>query len=223
VLGTPVRLNRITVPTFVVGAITDHLTPWKGCYRTTRLLGGDATFVLTWSGHVASLVNPPDNPKAHYWTGGAPGPDPDAWFATATKHQGSWWEVWADWVTRNAGVRRPARNAWAATNIRSLTRRQDGMYAMLPLTDLDPKRESHPARRSQRLPGMLAPSDQPCGSSATRVSRGDGRSPSIPDGAHSAALTACAASITCGASSRSLLRGQRDVAIIGNILATRRT
>jgi polyhydroxyalkanoate synthase len=108
VLGTPVRLNRINVPSFVVGAITDHLTPWQGCYRTTRLLGGDATFVLTWSGHVASLVNPPDNPKAHYWTGGAPGPDPDAWFAAATKHQGSWWEVWADWVTRNAGGRRPA-------------------------------------------------------------------------------------------------------------------
>jgi len=108
VLGTPVRLNRIKVPSFVVGAITDHLTPWQGCYRTTRLLGGDATFVLTWSGHVASLVNPPDNPKAHYWTGGAPGQDPDAWFAAATKHQGSWWEVWADWVTRNADGRRPA-------------------------------------------------------------------------------------------------------------------
>ena len=107
VLGTPVRLNRIKVPSFVVGAITDHLTPWQGCYRTTRLLGGDATFVLTWSGHVASLVNPPDNPKAHYWTAGAPGPDPDAWFAAATKHQGSWWEVWADWVTRNADGRRP--------------------------------------------------------------------------------------------------------------------
>ena len=108
VLGTPVRLNRINVPSFVVGAITDHLTPWKGCYLTTRLLGGDTTFVLTWSGHVASLVNPPDNPKAHYWTAGAPGPDPDAWFAAATKHQGSWWEVWADWVTRNADGRRPA-------------------------------------------------------------------------------------------------------------------
>ena len=108
VLGTPVHLNRISVPSFVVGAITDHLTPWKGCYQTTRLLGGDATFVLTWSGHIASLVNPPDNPRAHYWTGGTPGPDPDTWFAAATKHQGSWWEAWADWVTGNGGEQHPA-------------------------------------------------------------------------------------------------------------------
>jgi hypothetical protein len=54
------------VPTFVTGAVADHLTPWKGCYRTTQLLGGDSTFVLSNSGHIASLVNPPANPKARY-------------------------------------------------------------------------------------------------------------------------------------------------------------
>jgi polyhydroxyalkanoate synthase len=70
VLGTPLQLDRIKVPTFVTGAIADHLTPWKGCYRTTQLLGGDNTFVLSYSGHIASLVNPPDNPKAHHWAGG---------------------------------------------------------------------------------------------------------------------------------------------------------
>jgi polyhydroxyalkanoate synthase len=111
VLGAPVHLDRIKVPTFVVGAITDHLTPWKGCYRTTKLLGGETTFVLTWSGHIASLVNPPDNPRAHYWTGEAPGPDPDAWFATAAKHQGSWWEVWADWVVGHDGEQHPTRDS----------------------------------------------------------------------------------------------------------------
>jgi polyhydroxyalkanoate synthase len=61
VLGTPLQLDRIKVPTFVTGAIADHLTPWKGCYRTTQLLGGDNTFGLSCSGHIASLVNPPDN------------------------------------------------------------------------------------------------------------------------------------------------------------------
>jgi polyhydroxyalkanoate synthase len=72
VLGTPLDLRTIMVPAFVTGAVTDHLTPWKGCYQTTQLLGGPSTFVLSYSGHIASLVNPPGNPKAHYWTGSAP-------------------------------------------------------------------------------------------------------------------------------------------------------
>ncbi len=106
VLGTPVCLDGIKVPVFVTGALTDHLTPWKGCYQTTQLLGGPSTFVLSYSGHIASLVNPPGNPKAHYWTGGAPGADPDQWLADAQKQQGSWWEAWAGWVTAQAGDRR---------------------------------------------------------------------------------------------------------------------
>ena len=108
VLGTPVHLERINVPAFVTGAVTDHLTPWKGCYQTTQLLGGPSTFVLSYSGHIASLVNPPGNPKAHYWTGAAPGADPEDWLATAEKQQGSWWEAWASWVIPRAGGRRPA-------------------------------------------------------------------------------------------------------------------
>ncbi|HEV3290506.1 MAG TPA: alpha/beta fold hydrolase, partial [Streptosporangiaceae bacterium] len=107
VLGTPLRLQAITVPAFVTGAVADHLTPWQGCYRTTRLLGGPATFVLSYSGHIASLVNPPGNPKAHYWTGGPPGDDPGQWLAGAEKHQGSWWEPWADWATARSGHRQP--------------------------------------------------------------------------------------------------------------------
>jgi polyhydroxyalkanoate synthase subunit PhaC len=107
VLGTPLNLRNITVPTFVTGAVTDHLTPWKGCYETTQLLGGPATFVLSYSGHIASLVNPPGNPKAHYWTGGMPGTDPGQWLAGAERQQGSWWEAWADWVIERAGQRQP--------------------------------------------------------------------------------------------------------------------
>ena len=62
--------------------------------------------MLSYSGHIASLVNPPGNPKAHYWTGGTPGADPDEWLAGAEKQQGSWWEAWSDWVTALAGARR---------------------------------------------------------------------------------------------------------------------
>jgi len=105
VLGTPLNLQAITVPTFVTGAVADHLTKWKGCYRTTQLLGGPAAFVLSYSGHIASLVNPPGNPKAHYWTGGPPSEDPEQWLAGAEKQQGSWWEPWADWTTARSGER----------------------------------------------------------------------------------------------------------------------
>ena len=96
------------MPSFVTGAVTDHLTPWLCCYRTTQLLGGKSTFVLSYSGHIASLVNPPGNPKAHYWTGGPPGPDPQKWRAEATKHQGSWWESWNEWFEPHGGGKKKA-------------------------------------------------------------------------------------------------------------------
>ena len=110
VLGTPLDLRTITVPTFVTGAVADHLTPWQGCYQTTQLLGGLTAFVLSYSGHIASLVNPPGNPKAHYWTG-VPGADPGHWLADAEKQAGSWWEAWAEWVTARAGHRQAPPDA----------------------------------------------------------------------------------------------------------------
>jgi polyhydroxyalkanoate synthase len=103
VLGTGVDLSRITVPTFVTGAITDHLTPWKGCYRTTELVGGPSTFVLSNAGHIASLVNPPGNPKATYYINGEPAAGPDTWFKSAVKQPGTWWEVWAGWTVSHSG------------------------------------------------------------------------------------------------------------------------
>ena len=103
VLGEPIDLSRISADAFVVGAIDDHLTPWKGCYETTQLLSGETTFVLSNSGHIASLVNPPGNPKASYSLGPKPGDDADAWLAAAEKHSGSWWEHWASWVGERAG------------------------------------------------------------------------------------------------------------------------
>jgi len=104
VLGTPVDLANITVPTFVTGAVTDHLTPWSGCYRTTQLLSGPSTFVLSNGGHIQSLVNPPGNPKASYWTGDRPGPDPSDWRATASQQSGTWWECWVSWTIDRSGA-----------------------------------------------------------------------------------------------------------------------
>jgi polyhydroxyalkanoate synthase len=108
VLGAPVDPGRITVPVFVTGALNDHLTPWNGCYRTTQLLTGPSTFVLSNAGHIASLVNPPGNPKASYFIGGQPGTDPERWRETAEKRTGTWWEAWADWILDRSGDERPA-------------------------------------------------------------------------------------------------------------------
>ena len=108
VLGTPIDLSRIEVPTFVTGAVNDHLTPWTGCYRTTQLLSGPSTFVLSNAGHIASLVNPPGNPKASYWFGGEPGPDPVTWREGAEQHTGSWWQAWSAWILERSGKEKAA-------------------------------------------------------------------------------------------------------------------
>lgn len=105
VLGVPVDLKTVKLETLVTGALTDHLTPWKACYLTTQLLGGASTFVLSNAGHIAALVNPPGNPKASYFLGPKPGPDPDKWLEQAQKHTGTWWEVWADWVAKRSGTK----------------------------------------------------------------------------------------------------------------------
>jgi polyhydroxyalkanoate synthase subunit PhaC len=118
VLGTPVDLGKVTVETYVTGAVADHLTPWKGCYRSTQLLGGQSTFVLSYSGHIASLVNPPGNPKAHFFTGPEPEPDPDAWQAKAQKVAGTWWEHWADWAIQRAGDTRRAPTSLGSRKFR---------------------------------------------------------------------------------------------------------
>ena len=79
-LGEPVDLGKLKCPAFVVGAVTDHLTPWKACYKASRHLGAkDITFALSNGGHVAALVNPPGNPKAYHHIAPATAPDADTW------------------------------------------------------------------------------------------------------------------------------------------------
>jgi polyhydroxyalkanoate synthase len=130
VLGTPVDLSRIDLPVFVTGALTDHITPWSACYRTTQLLSGPSTFVLSNAGHIASLVNPPGNPKASYLTGG-PAEDAEAWQAGAERRTGSWWEPWAQWVLERSGDERPAPRT-AGTDHRPALGPAPGLYVHQP-------------------------------------------------------------------------------------------
>ncbi|MFN0026347.1 MAG: alpha/beta fold hydrolase [Acidimicrobiales bacterium] len=112
--GEPINLGKIDRDAYVVGAETDHITPWQACYQTIQLLGGRSEFVLSNMGHVQVMVNPPDNPKARYFTNpdapSGPGTELDAagWLAGASEHKGSWWEHWAGWLNGRSGELRPA-------------------------------------------------------------------------------------------------------------------
>jgi polyhydroxyalkanoate synthase len=108
VLGTPVDLSQITVDSYLIAGIADHITPWTSCYRSVHLLGSDPRFVLSTSGHIAALVNPPGNPRASYRVNAELPPDPDAWLATATQTPGTWWDDWAGWLAERSGSERAA-------------------------------------------------------------------------------------------------------------------
>jgi polyhydroxyalkanoate synthase len=108
VLGEPIDLSRIDVDTYVVAGIADHITPWQNCYRTTQLFGGNSRFVLSTSGHIAALVNPPGNPKATYYTNKDTAADPDEWLRSAETTQGTWWTDVAEWLDERCGALKPA-------------------------------------------------------------------------------------------------------------------
>lgn len=103
--GMPLQLSDLTQDTYIVAAINDHITPWRGSYATTQLLKGDVRFVLSSSGHIAGIVNPP-GPKGRYWTNEQLPAQAVTWFAAAIEHQGTWWEDWAEWISERAGERR---------------------------------------------------------------------------------------------------------------------
>ncbi|MGY1811614.1 PHA/PHB synthase family protein [Blastococcus sp. SYSU D00820] len=107
-LGTPVDLSAVDVDTYVTAGIADHLCPWQACYRTTQLLGGRSRFVLSTNGHIASLVNPPGNPKSTYQIAPETPADPDRWLASAEKVKGSWWPDFTAWLGERCGDEMPA-------------------------------------------------------------------------------------------------------------------
>jgi polyhydroxyalkanoate synthase subunit PhaC len=108
-LGSPVDLSKVDTDSYVVAGIADHLCPWQSCYRTTQLLGGQVTFVLSTSGHIASMVNPPGNPKATFQVAAGSPADPREWLASAETVGGSWWPHYSAWLATRSGGRRKAR------------------------------------------------------------------------------------------------------------------
>ncbi len=108
VLGTPIDLAKVDQDTYLLAALTDHITPWEACYRAVGILGGNTRFVLSSSGHIQAIVNPPGNKKSSYRASSDPGPDSAGFFASAEKIAGSWWEEWSGWLTARDGESRRA-------------------------------------------------------------------------------------------------------------------
>lgn len=112
--GIPVDLGRIDVPAYAVAAHEDHIVPWRTAYSSARLLKSKIEFVLTASGHIAGVVNPPPGTRRRYWCGTDAYADADAWLAAATCRDGSWWPHWARWLAKHAGKRIAQRTVGTA-------------------------------------------------------------------------------------------------------------
>lgn len=107
--GHKLSLAEVTIPVYCLATREDHICPALSAYVGSRLFGGDTTFVMAGSGHIAGVVNPPELGKYQYWTDGPADADFDAWVAGATEHPGSWWPHWNAWALSQGDKKVAAR------------------------------------------------------------------------------------------------------------------
>jgi len=106
--GVPIDLRKIKTPAFLLSTREDHIAPWRSTYAATQLYSGPVKFVLSASGHIAGVVNPPGSKYGHWENENNP-PTPEEWLAGATQRPDSWWPVWESWVSKYSGGEIPAR------------------------------------------------------------------------------------------------------------------
>ncbi|MCL2473459.1 MAG: class I poly(R)-hydroxyalkanoic acid synthase [Alphaproteobacteria bacterium] len=99
----PIDLTTITTPTFMLATREDHIAPWRSTYAASKIYQGPKKFVLAGSGHIAGVINPPENNKYGYWTNDNLEEDPDIWLEKAEPHKGSWWPEWIKWLAQYSG------------------------------------------------------------------------------------------------------------------------
>ncbi len=107
--GVPIDLHKIKIPAFLLSTREDHIAPWRSTYAATQLYSGPVKFMLSASGHIAGVINPPGSKYGH-WEGDKNPPDPEEWLAGAAFHQESWWPAWQKWIARYGGGEVPARH-----------------------------------------------------------------------------------------------------------------
>jgi polyhydroxyalkanoate synthase subunit PhaC len=111
VLGnTPIDLKAIKIPIYNLATREDHIAPAKSVMQGSKCFGGEVKYVVSGSGHIAGVVNPPAKKKYQYWTGPRPrNADVEGWLAKARENPGSWWPDWLLWITRQSPTEVPAR------------------------------------------------------------------------------------------------------------------
>ncbi|MFN3987777.1 MAG: class I poly(R)-hydroxyalkanoic acid synthase [Rhodocyclaceae bacterium] len=108
-LGVKVDLGKVDAPAYLLATREDHIVPWKSAYLARALLGGETTFVLGASGHIAGAINPASKNRRSYWVGASAVADPDEWLDAAEERKGSWWLHWIDWLKAFGGKAVAAR------------------------------------------------------------------------------------------------------------------
>jgi polyhydroxyalkanoate synthase len=107
--GVSIDIGKIRTPSYFLCTKEDHIAPWHSSYPATQSFAGPVKFVLGGSGHIAGVINPPEAKKYCYWTNAKLPAGPEAWFAGAERHEGSWWPDWGKWLARKGGAKVPAR------------------------------------------------------------------------------------------------------------------
>jgi polyhydroxyalkanoate synthase subunit PhaC len=109
VLGDPVDLSKVDVDVYAIAGVSDHIVPWENAYRSTLLFGGERRFVLSRSGHIQALVNPPSPESRSSFRVADDLPEDAEQFADlAPKLPGSWWPDWDAWLAQRSGELRAA-------------------------------------------------------------------------------------------------------------------
>jgi polyhydroxyalkanoate synthase len=98
--GARIDLKKVKLPIYNLATREDHIAPAKSVFLGSQFFGGSVRFVLTGSGHIAGVVNPPAKKKYQYWTGGAAKGALEAWIKKAKEHPGSWWPDWFKWLEK---------------------------------------------------------------------------------------------------------------------------
>jgi poly[(R)-3-hydroxyalkanoate] polymerase subunit PhaC len=110
IAGIDLDLKKVKVPVYSLATQEDHIAPARSVFYGASFFGGKVTFVLSGSGHIAGVINPPAKNKYQYWTGAAPkGDNFEKWLDKARKHPGSWWPHWQKWIESLDGQRAKAR------------------------------------------------------------------------------------------------------------------
>jgi polyhydroxyalkanoate synthase len=130
VLGSDVDLGKVDIDSYIVAGSADHIVDWRNAYQSTQLFGGESRFVLSTSGHIQALINPPSpESRSSYRVADSNPPDAADWKAKAAMHRGSWWPDYIAWLEPRSGEKVPAPKKLGNSKYKA-TAKAPGIYVM---------------------------------------------------------------------------------------------